>query len=176
MANVPAGPATSVRADPEAANESRVGNESHFNGLYQTKQNLRIEGVAEGEIECDGTVTVVEGARVKAKVTASTVTIAGELEGEVMCRGTFQILPSGQVQATVMARRLVVHEGGFYNGEFHMINEQSSIPARGAKELGRPSMAEKSREMPREPESKDEWWAKMGTGLPSAEEPDKQTG
>ena len=71
-------------------------------------------------------MTVAEGARVKAKVTANTVTIAGVLEGDVICRDVFQIMPSGQVDATVSARRLIVQEGGFYNGEFHMITGNST--------------------------------------------------
>jgi cytoskeletal protein CcmA (bactofilin family) len=106
--------------------ESRIDRDSHFNGLYETKQNLRIEGLAEGEIQCEGTLTVAEGARVKAKVTASTITIAGELDGEVLCHGVFQIMPSGQVSASVSARRLIVQEGGLYNGDFRMIAAESN--------------------------------------------------
>lgn len=110
----------SMTAD-RPASESLVDRDSHFNGEYHTKQNLKVEGIAEGQIECEGTLTVVKGARVKAKVTARNVTVGGELEGEVTCQETFQILPSGQVDATVVARRLIVQEGGFYNGEFRMI-------------------------------------------------------
>ncbi len=106
--------------------ESLVDRDSHFDGLYRTKQNLRVEGIAEGEIECEGTLTVAKGARVRAKVTARNITVAGELEGEVTCQETFQIMPSGQVEATVVARRLIVQEGGFYNGEFRMIAEEST--------------------------------------------------
>ncbi len=131
---------TSVRTTPipakppvveTPASESRVDSDSHFNGLYKTKQNLRIEGIAEGEIQCDGTLTVAEGARVEATVTASRVTIAGELEGEVECRGVFQIMPSGQVKATVSAQRLIVEEGGLYNGEFHMITDDKKAEKPG---------------------------------------------
>src|SRR5512143_994162 len=113
------------------ASESRIDKDSHFNGLYETKQNLRIEGVAEGEIQCEGTLTVAEGARVKAKVTASTITIAGELDGEVLCHGVFQIMPTGQVSASVSARRLIVQEGGLYNGEFRMITDARPATASG---------------------------------------------
>ena len=120
-------PSSSAATTDRGTSESNIDRDSHFNGLYRTKQNLRIEGVAEGEIQCDGTLTVVQGARVKAKVAASTITIAGELEGEVVCRGVFQIMPSGQVEATVSARRLNVQEGGFYNGEFHMITDDSTL-------------------------------------------------
>ena len=87
MTAMTAAAATAVKSSPASAgieaSESRIDKDSHFNGLYETKQNLRIEGLAEGEIQCEGTLTVAEGARVKAKVTASTITIAGELDGEV---------------------------------------------------------------------------------------------
>lgn len=129
----PAAPATSDRP----TSESLVDRDSHFDGLYRTKQNLKIEGIAEGEIQCEGTLTVVKGARVKAKVTARNVTVGGEMEGEVTCQETFQILPSGQVDATVVARRLIVQEGGFYNGEFRMISDELGPTAGQDRPLGR---------------------------------------
>lgn len=141
--------------------ESRIDKDSHFNGLYETKQNLRIEGLAEGEIQCEGTLTVAEGARVKAKVTASTITIAGELDGEVLCHGVFQIMPSGQVSASVSARRLIVQEGGLYNGEFRMITEgaktgtfSSSSPA--GDHRGSPSDGSSLDAL-----STEDWWRKL---------------
>lgn len=111
-----------------SSGESIVDRDSHFDGLYKTEQNLTVEGQAEGEIQCQGTLTVEQGARVKAKVTARNVSVAGELEGEVNCQDVFKITPSGQVQATVTASRLIVEEGGFYNGEFKM-TKASSTPS-----------------------------------------------
>ena len=110
------------------ASESLVDSDSHFDGLYKTEQNLRVEGQAEGEIQCQGTLTVEQGARVKAKVTARNVTVAGDLEGEVTCQDVFKIMPTGQVEATVSAGRLIVQEGGFYNGEFVMTQNGHTNP------------------------------------------------
>ena len=110
--------------DDGKGGESLVDRDSHFDGLYKTKHNLRVEGEAEGDIQCQGTLTVEQGARVKAKVAASNVTVAGELEGEVVCQDVFKITPTGQVEAMVTARRLIVQEGGFYNGEFHMTKDE----------------------------------------------------
>lgn len=155
---------SAVRSSASTAadlSESRVDKDSHFNGLYETKQNLRIEGLAEGEIQCEGTLTVAEGARVKAKVTASTITIAGELDGEVLCHGVFQIMPSGQVSASVSARRLIVQEGGLYNGEFRMITEADTRlghrNAGPAVDKGTASSDSK----PADAGSTDEWWRKL---------------
>ena len=120
--------ATQSTTDERSSSESVVDRDSHFDGLYKTEQNLTVEGQAEGEIQCQGTLTVEQGARVKAKVTARNVIVAGELEGEVICQDVFKITPSGQVEATVTASRLIVEEGGFYNGEFKM-TKASSTPS-----------------------------------------------
>ncbi len=168
--------ATAVTSNTPAAepSESRIDRDSHFNGLYETKQNLRIEGLAEGEIQCEGTLTVAEGARVKAKVTASTITIAGELDGEVLCHGVFQIMPSGQVSASVSARRLIVQEGGLYNGEFRMITdakpEKLSGLASGGNNAGRPDESVLDRL------STEEWWRKLTSEEnPAPDEPEAET-
>lgn len=167
-------PASSLWAATQAEqppSESRIDSDSHFNGLYKTRQNLRIEGIAEGEIQCDGTLTVAEGARVEATVTASTITIAGTLRGEVVCQGIFQILPTGEVEASVSARRLVVQEGGLYNGDFHMITDSvagafASQPERAAAppsaEPTLPRADAPAADAPAEDTiGSDEWWAKI---------------
>jgi cytoskeletal protein CcmA (bactofilin family) len=138
-----------------------VDRDSHFNGLYETRQNLRIEGLAEGEIRCEGTLTVAEGARVKAKVTASTITIAGELDGEVVCQGVFQIMPSGQVSATVSARRLIVHEGGLYNGDFRMIQDTPRETMSAGLASWQDLAGKEPEESPLDTLNSDEWWRKF---------------
>ena len=154
--------------DRPTSNESLVTSDSHFDGLYRTKQNLRVEGIAEGEIECEGTLTVAKGARVRAKVTARNITVAGELEGEVTCQETFQIMPTGQIQATVVARRLIVQEGGLYNGEFRMITEQ--MPVRGS-ERSTPRSAER----PAGGRRADDWLSRLSSTEPSSETKDDES-
>jgi cytoskeletal protein CcmA (bactofilin family) len=155
-----------------AASESRVDRDSHFNGLYETRQNLRIEGLAEGEIRCDGTLTVAEGARVKAKVTASTITIAGELDGEVVCQGVFQIMPTGQVSATVSARRLIVQEGGLYNGDFRMIQDATAGGSNGGLSSWQELSGKEPQESALDALNTDEWWRKF-SGADAAEDADE---
>jgi cytoskeletal protein CcmA (bactofilin family) len=181
MATAPSLQAAANTGVDHAGSESRVDRDSHFNGLFETKQNLRIEGIAEGEIQCEGMVTVAEGARVKAKVTAKAVTIAGVLEGDVICRDVFQIMPTGQVDATVSARRLIVQEGGFYNGEFHMITGNSTGSVAGSSSLdalaatrqaaGKPAAGSKPA-AGGDLISNDEWWAKLSGTPDVTEEPE----
>jgi cytoskeletal protein CcmA (bactofilin family) len=100
--------------------ESVLDASSAVDGLFRVGHNLRIEGEAKGEIQCEGTLTVAEGARVAAKVVAANVVVAGSLNGEVTCRERFQILPSGRVNGTVTTASLSIQEGAIYEGELHM--------------------------------------------------------
>jgi cytoskeletal protein CcmA (bactofilin family) len=110
-------------AQADGKPESLVDRHSTFNGNYRSSHNLRIEGVVDGQIECKGTLTIAEEARVKAKVMAQNVTVAGNLEGEVTCPGRFQILPPGHVVGKVVAGVLDIRAGAFYEGDLSMYRQ-----------------------------------------------------
>lgn len=108
-------------AEPRAeGQESLIDASSSFDGLFRVGHHLRIEGEAKGEIQCEGTVTIAEGATVAAKVVAASVIVAGTLTGEITCRERLQILPSGRVSGTVTTSSLAIQEGALYEGELHM--------------------------------------------------------
>src|SRR5688572_25170952 len=96
----PATPRTvpnSPAREDTSPSESMIDRHSHFNGHYRTSHDLRVEGTAEGEIECDGTVTVAPQARVSATVKARNVVIAGAASGEIVCRDQFTLKPTGEM-------------------------------------------------------------------------------
>ncbi len=102
--------------------ESMIDRNSAFDGVLRTARNLRIEGQAKGELHCDGTLYIEEGAQVDARVIAANVAVAGTLNGEITCRGRLQILPSGRVTGRVATAALVIQEGAIYEGELRMSN------------------------------------------------------
>lgn len=120
-------------ASGASPSESLIDRHSHFNGVYRTSHDLRIEGTAEGEIECDGTVTVAPDAHVEAKVRANNVILAGEASGDIVCLAQFTLRPTGQMRGQVRAASLIVEEGAFFEDEFQMADAQpvaaASAPA-----------------------------------------------
>ncbi|MGH2543830.1 MAG: bactofilin family protein [Ardenticatenaceae bacterium] len=106
--------------------ESVIDRHSQFDGLYVTTHDLRIEGTAAGEIQCEGTVTVAEEARLTAKVQARNVVIAGSADGEITCSERFTLRPSGEMRGSVRAASLAVEEGAFFEGEFRMADETAA--------------------------------------------------
>src|SRR5919107_1647892 len=122
---------------------SLIDRHSAFDGNFRSQRDLRVEGELKGNVSCEGTLFISEGATIAATVDAEHITVAGELTGEVRCRGRLQILPSGRVRASVSTGSLVIQEGAIYEGQLEMAGiELSSLrPIRP-----RPSIASVSNE------------------------------
>jgi cytoskeletal protein CcmA (bactofilin family) len=116
-------PSPSEFRRPEAGNESVIDPHARFNGKYVSDRDLRIEGEAQGEIECQGTLIISPQARVRSAIKAHNVIINGDYEGDVDCGGRFEIGATGRVKGAVTTGVLVVKEGAHWEGSVVMISE-----------------------------------------------------
>lgn len=107
---------------------SLVDRHSTFDGTFRAQRDLRVEGEVKGNVTCDGTLFIAEGAIVAASVDAEHITVAGDLSGEIRCRGRLQILPSGRVRASVTTGSLVIQEGAIYDGQLEMAGIEPVAP------------------------------------------------
>jgi cytoskeletal protein CcmA (bactofilin family) len=109
----------------DSGNESVIDPHARFNGKYVSDRDLRIEGEAQGEIECQGTLIISPQARVRSAITAHNVIINGDFEGDVDCGGRFEIGSTGRVKGKVKTQVLVVKEGAHWEGSVIMTHEPS---------------------------------------------------
>ena len=107
----------------ESGNESVIDPHARFNGKYVSDRDLRIEGEAQGEIECQGTLIISPQARVRSAIKAHNVIINGDYEGDVDCGGRFEIGSTGRVKGQVKTQVLVVKEGAHWEGSVIMTHE-----------------------------------------------------
>lgn len=96
--------------------ESLLGKGIEIKGTVKSKGSLRIEGTAEGNVECEGDITIGETAVINADVTAQNVTIGGTLCGTVRCYGRLELLPTARVKGDIIVNTLVVSEGAVFSG------------------------------------------------------------
>ena len=121
-----AAPTNSVRRQHRLRRASREPTEgildSHarFNGKFVSDRDLRIDGEAQGEIECQGTLVLSPQARVRASIKAHNVVINGDYEGNVDSGGRFEIGSTGRVKGEVKTQVLVIKEGAFFEGTVAM--------------------------------------------------------
>jgi cytoskeletal protein CcmA (bactofilin family) len=107
---------------------SLLDRHSEFEGTFRSQRDVRVEGNLKGNVTCDGTLFIAEGATVAATVDAEHISVAGDLTGEVRCRGRLHILPSGRVRAKVTTGSLVIQEGAIYEGQLEMAGLERPAP------------------------------------------------
>lgn len=100
--------------------EGVIGPHLVVRGRLDGKGALRVEGVLEGEIDLDGTLSVGADGTVVGPVRARAVEVAGELHGPVTAADSVAIRAGGRVQGDVRARRVAIDDGAALHGGIDM--------------------------------------------------------
>lgn len=100
--------------------ESLVARDDTFEGQLRTTRGVRVLGTVRGGIESSQYVHIDENAHVEADITAEEVVIAGEYSGKLTCRQRVEIRATGRVTGQIDTQKLLLHEGGYFDGELHM--------------------------------------------------------
>ena len=93
---------------------SRVSGQLSFQGA------ARIDGTVEGEIHCQGSLTIGESAEIRAKISGQTVVIQGKVEGNVTAKERIELRAPGRLIGNVNAPRVVIAEGVVFEGDCAM--------------------------------------------------------
>lgn len=109
--------------------ESLIAREDTFEGQLNTTRGVRIMGTVRGGIESQQYVHIEENAHVEADITAEEVVIAGEYSGKLTCRQRVEIRATGRVSGQIDTQKLLLHEGGYFDGELHMQKPQATPAA-----------------------------------------------
>ncbi len=102
------------------SDESLIAREDTFEGQLNTTRGVRVMGTVRGGIESQQYVHIEENAHVEADITAQEVVIAGEYSGKLTCRERVEIRATGRVSGEIETQKLLLHEGGYFDGELHM--------------------------------------------------------
>jgi len=136
-------------ASPRGRDEESVVDEhANFQGHYKSDRNLRIVGIASGEIECMGRLVIDTNARVTAKIRAQDVVIAGTYQGEVDCGRRLEIAASAHVTGKLVTDLFVIQEGAYFDGTVTMRRSDSRKVAPVATARPQPAAASPSPSSP----------------------------
>lgn len=97
-----------------------LGKETVFEGKMTFQGVFRLDGKFDGEIFQSGTLIVGETGRVKARIGLHAIVIHGLVEGEIEAAGRVEIHSTGRFYGNLFTPVLVVHEGGFFEGQCKM--------------------------------------------------------
>lgn len=116
-------PPAKVEVVPERAEPALVGylyKGSRVSGEITFQGPARIDGSVEGEIHCHGTLTIGEGAEVRAKISGHIITIRGRVDGNVVAKEKVELVAPARLYGNIVAPRLVITEGVVFDGDCSM--------------------------------------------------------
>ncbi|MBN1524782.1 MAG: polymer-forming cytoskeletal protein [Spirochaetales bacterium] len=94
-----------------------IGEGSVFEGKFQVRGSIQIDGKFQGEINTDEHLLVGSTGRVKTDIIAKKVTIAGTLIGNIHATEEVELLQSGKVLGNISTPQLHVEDGVVTHGE-----------------------------------------------------------
>ena len=112
-----------------------------FDGTLTTTNGVRVLGTVRGTIESKSNVNIDADALVEADITAENVTIGGTYRGTLNCNGRLEVTASGRASGDLETGRILLHEGGFFEGTLHMKQEQQSAASSGTSDTAGESTA-----------------------------------
>ena len=84
---------------------------SRISGQLSFQGPARIDGIVDGEIQCQGTLTIGEGAEVRAKISGQVVVIRGKVEGNVAAKEKVELAAPARLIGNIDTPRLSHHRG-----------------------------------------------------------------
>ena len=99
---------------PKAQNSTVIAKGMTVRGTLRGKGSVQVEGIVEGEISLQGTVT-----------------IAGRAAGPLDAREHLHLTASGDVEGDVKTPSLIVDDGGCLNGRTVMVRRKKPKPFEG---------------------------------------------
>jgi cytoskeletal protein CcmA (bactofilin family) len=117
---LPKSPVTPVAALVEPGLVGHLYKGSRVTGQLTFQGPARIDGNVDGEIQCHGTLTIGEGAEVRAKIIGQVVVIRGKVEGNVTAKEKVELLSPARVAGNISTPRFTVTEGVVFDGDCSM--------------------------------------------------------
>jgi len=93
---------------------------SRITGQLNFQGPARIDGAVDGEIQCQGTLTIGESAEVRARISGQVVVIRGKVEGNVTAKEKVEIATPGRLIGNIDSPRLIITEGVVFDGDCFM--------------------------------------------------------
>ena len=104
---------------------SIIGSDLSINGDISVKGNLLIYGKIDGNVICNGTLTMSKGSLVKGDVKTLSADISGTVEGNLEAKEKVSLSSTSVLNGNLLASILVIEDGASFNGLCTMGSKQS---------------------------------------------------
>jgi cytoskeletal protein CcmA (bactofilin family) len=95
-------------------------------GKVSSNGSIRLDGTVQGDISCQGNVTIGDQGEVFGKVDGLVITIGGKVEGMVNAKEKLILESKADLKGDVFTKILVVEAGARFDGKSNMGHSQGS--------------------------------------------------
>jgi len=95
-------------------------------GRVSSSGSIRLDGTVQGDIDCQGNVTIGEQGKVFGKVDGLSITIGGKVEGEIKAKEKIILESKANLKGDIFTKILVVESGARFDGKSNMGGSSSS--------------------------------------------------
>ena len=89
---------------------------SDLSGKLAINGSVRVAGEIQGEVFCNDSVYIVEGAEVKANIKAKVIIIEGNVIGDLQANGRLEIRSEDYFEGNIKGNSLIVEQGATFKG------------------------------------------------------------
>lgn len=98
-------------------------------GDCQTDGTVRVEGRVEGTIRAGKSVVVGRSGEVVGDIFTQDAVISGKVSGSIVADSRLELQSTCAVEGEIRSRRILLDEGGRFNGNVQMTDEPVGAPA-----------------------------------------------
>ncbi len=114
-----------------AGSIANIGQSVIIKGELTGSENLTVDGQVDGTINlCEHALTVGPSGKIKANITAESVTVCGQVTGNITATEKIEIRENGSVEGDIAAPRVGIAEGAQFRGSIDM--QRSARPVETA--------------------------------------------
>ena len=111
---------SSPNETPGRAGTTVIGPDVVLKGNLKSAGDVVIAGVFEGDVACDGRVTIAAGATLIGAVGAAEVVLGGKVQGNSVATKALTLLSSAEVRGDVTTPQIVIEPGATFVGRCTM--------------------------------------------------------
>lgn len=106
--------------------KSFLGTQAQLHGELISSGILRLDGTVTGRIQSDE-VILTETAFIKGDIVARRIIVGGNVEGTLRASDLIEIGSKGRVNGEIFTNKLLVIEGGKFNGRIEMKTDKPNV-------------------------------------------------
>jgi len=101
--------------------ETVIGEGAHIKGSLKCGESVFVNGKVEGDVSCEGVLTLGAKAMVRGDLKAPVVIVGGKIEGDIEAAERVELLPTAVIGGDIRAPKLITAEGAILQGRCEMV-------------------------------------------------------